>query len=532
MVAMLPAALREPACYPHRVDRVELIETHISWVFLAGDYAYKVKKPVNLGFLDFSTLDKRRFYCGEELRLNRRTAPGLYLDMLPIVESPGGPRVGGTGEAIEYALRMRRFPQEALADGMARRGGLRSAEIDAIAAAIAAFHAAIPAAARDAEYGSAAHVAAPALANFEQLGRLVADPAESARLAQLRAWTLGEGARLREVLAARKRDGFVRECHGDLHLGNIAFLDGRPVPFDCLEFNPELRWIDVMNEVAFLAMDLLEHRLGPAAWRFLNAYLETTGDYAGVRVLRYYLVYRAMVRAKIACIRSLQPGPGEAVQGRAHREYGEYLALAGSLATPARPALVAMHGLSGSGKTTVAQKMLEALGMVRVRSDVERKRLHGLAAGTRTRAEPLGGIYSPAGTRLTYERLKQAARDIVESGYGAIVDAAFLRRAERDEFRSLARELGAPFLIVSCRAPEAALRGRVVRREAAMSDPSEAGIAVLESQLATQEPLGDEELAHAAPIDTEEGEARLEQAIGGIAARLEARIEDEGAAHA
>ena len=515
------AALREPARYPHPADRVELIETHISWVFLAGDYAYKIKKPVSLGFLDFSTLEKRRFYCEEELRLNRRTAPGLYLDIVPIADGRDGPRLGGTGTAIEYALRMRRFPQEALADSLARRGELRPAQVDAMAAAVAAFHAAIPAAAQDSDYGSPERVAAPALANFEQLGGLVSDPAERARLAELRAWTVSEAARLRDAFAARKSGGFVRECHGDLHLGNIAFLDGRPVPFDCIEFSPELRWIDVMNEVAFLLMDLLEHRLDAAGWRFLNAYLQASGDYAGVRVLRYYLVYRAMVRAKIACIRFHQPGAGEAAQGRAHREYGEYLSLAGSLAATAGPALVLMHGLSGSGKTTFAQKMLEALGAVRVRSDVERKRLHGLAAGARTHAQPYRGIYAPESTRLTYDRLKQAARDVVESGYCVIVDAAFLWRAERNEFRALARELGARFLIASCRASEAALRSRVALREAAKSDASEAGVAVLENQLATQQVLGADELAYTATIDSEWDEARQQQAIGEIAARLE-----------
>jgi len=515
------AALREPACYPHSADPVALIETHISWVFLAGEFAYKIKKPVDLGFLDFSTLEKRRFYCEEELRLNRRTAPGLYLAVVPIVESSGGLRVGGAGKPIEYALRMRRFPQEALADDMARRGALLGGQAEAIAAAVAAFHAGIPAAVHEAEYGSPERVAAPALANFEQLGGLVADAGEKEKLGELRAWTLAEGAQLRETFAARKRGGFVRECHGDLHLGNIAFLEGRPVPFDCIEFDPELRWIDVMNEVAFLAMDLLEHGLYAAAWRFLNIYLETTGDYAGVRVLRYYLVYRALVRAKIACIRARQPGAGHAAQGRAHREFGEYLALAGSLAASRSRALVLMHGLSGSGKTTVAQKMSESLGAVRLRSDVERKRLHGLAAGARTQSKPFGGIYAPEATRLTYERLAQLARDVVESGYGVIVDAAFLRRAEREQFRALARDLRAPFLIASCRAPEAALRSRVARREAAVSDASEAGVSVLESQLAAQEPLGDDELAQAALIGTEGSEAALEEAIAGIASLLE-----------
>jgi aminoglycoside phosphotransferase family enzyme/predicted kinase len=516
----LVAALRDPACYPHPAGPVELVETHISRVFLAGDYAYKIKKPVDLGFLDFRSLEARRFYCEEELRLNRRTAADLYRDVVPIVETPEGVRVGGSGRAIEYALRMRRFPQEALADDKARRGELRAGDIDRIAAAIAAFHATVSRAPAESGYGLPGHLTAPALANFDQLTGLIADPTERACLEELRAWTLGEGARLHNAFEARKREGFVRECHGDLHLGNIAFLGGQPVPFDCIEFDPELRWIDVMNEIAFLAMDLFEHRLDPLAWRALNAYLESTGDYAGVGVLRYYLVYRAMVRAKIACIRALQPGDGRGTQGRALRESREYLALAASLARAGPRALILMHGLSGSGKTTIAQTMLERIGAIRVRSDIERKRLHQLPSDARTHAAPHAGIYSPSATRVTYDRLEQAARDIVSSGYPAIVDAAFLRRAERDAFRTLAAELQASFVIVSCRAPEADLRRRVARREAEMSDASEAGIAVLENQLATQEPLGGDEARHTVIIESEWNEARMREAIAEIADRF------------
>jgi aminoglycoside phosphotransferase family enzyme/predicted kinase len=427
--------------------------------------------------------------------------------------------MGGTGEAIEYALKMKRFPQEALADSAARRGGLGALQIDAIAAALAAFHTAAPAAPEGSAFGTPDRVAAPALENFEQIGVLAADRDGAAQLQRLRSWTLNESSRLRETFAARKRDGFVRECHGDLHLRNIVFLDGRPVPFDCIEFNPGLRWIDVMNEVAFLVMDLLEHGLNAAAWRFLNAYLETTGDHAGLRVLRYYLVYRAVVRTKVACIRARQ-GADPAARGASDQQYRDYLALAESLTAPGQRALIVMHGLAGSGKSTIAQAMLERLGALRLRSDVERKRLHGLAAQARTHADPYAGIYAPESTRLTYDRLKLLVREIVESGYPAIVDAAFLWRAERDAFRALARELKARFLIASCRAPEAVLRRRVARREAAMKDASEAGVAVLENQIATQELLGAEELMHTVPIDSEADEAGLDGRIDDVADRL------------
>jgi aminoglycoside phosphotransferase family enzyme/predicted kinase len=514
-----PAALKDPRCYPHAVDRVELIETHISWVCLAGDYAYKLKRPVNLGFLDFSTLQARRYYCEEELRLNRRTAADLYLEVVPVAGTADAPRIGAAGPAIDYALKMRRFPQEALADRLAARGELGPARIDAMGAAIAAFHAAIPAVPERSRFGSARSVAAPALRNFDAIETLVRDPEDHERLERLRAWTRAEAARNREAFSARRRGGWVRECHGDLHLRNIVFLDHRPVLFDCIEFSPELRWIDVMSEAAFLVMDLLDHRLDAAAWRLLNAYLEATGDYAGLSVLRFYLVYRAMVRAKIACIRAQQTPNGAGEPLSLEREYRGYLALAESLARPPQPFLVLMHGLSGSGKTTVSQGLLERTGAVRLRSDVERKRLHGLAPGSRSGSGTQAGLYAPAATRKTYERLKQLARGIVESGWPALVDASFLSRSERGMFVALARELGVPLSIVSCNALESELRRRVENRQAAASDASEAGVAVLERQLATQEPLEEDERACVAILDTADADA-LEQALDRIAARL------------
>jgi aminoglycoside phosphotransferase family enzyme/predicted kinase len=512
-------ALEDPLCYPHAVGRVELIETHISWVFLAGDYAYKLKKPVNLGFLDFSTLQARRYYCTEELRLNRRTAADLYLEVVPVAGTANAPRIGAAGPAIDYALKMRRFPQEALADRLAARGELGPARIDAMAAVIAGFHASIPAAPARSKFGSARNVAAPALRNFDAIEALLSDPEEHERLERLRAWTRSEASRNREAFSARRRDGCVRECHGDLHLRNIVFLDDRPVPFDCIEFSPELRWIDVMSEVAFLAMDLLDHRLDAAAWRLLNAYLEATGDYAGLRVLRFYLVYRAMVRAKIACIRAQQPRNSAGERLSLKREYHGYLTLAESLARGSQPFLVLMHGFSGSGKTTVSQGLLERTGAVRLRSDVERKRLHGLAPRSRGGSGLLGGLYAPVATRKTYERLEHLARGIVESGWPALVDAAFLSRSERDAFVALARELGVKVLVVSCNAPESELRRRVQSRQAAGGDASDAGVAVLERQLATREPLEEDERACTTILDTTDAGA-LERALDRIAARL------------
>ncbi len=510
--ARLIAALAQPGRYPHPLERVELLETHISWVLLAGEFAYKIKKAVDLGFLDFGSLAARRRYCEEELRLNRRTAPQLYLEVVPLTGSHDDPALGGTGPAIEYAVKMRRFEQEALLDRMAKRGALDAPLVDRLAVRIAEFHAAVDVAAPSTELGSAATIAAQALANFDQIEQLAG---VSPELARLRRWTARGLEHLAPAFAERKARGRVRECHGDLHLGNIALIDGEPTPFDCIEFSAELRWNDVMSELAFLAMDLLDHRLPRLAWRCLNRYLEIGGDYEGVAVLRHYLVYRAMVRAKVACIRAHQEGLAAARRGGIEAEFRGYLELAETLAAPTKPALVLMHGVSGSGKTTLAQDLLEALGAIRVRSDIERKRLYGLAAEARTGSALAGGIYAADASRRTYQRLGEIARLTLEAGWTAIVDATFLHRAERAAFQTLARERGVAFVIVSCRAPEELLRERVAAREGEARDASEAGTSVLERQLATEEPLEAEELAATVLAGHAQTAARVAELLGG-----------------
>ena len=514
----LIAALREPARYPHAVEQVELLQTHISCVLLAGDYAYKIKKPVNLGFLDFSSLDARRHFCEEELRLNRRTAPALYLDVVAIGGSAHAPLLGGDGPAIEYALRMRRFAQDDLLDRMARRGALAPRHIDALARGIAAFHAQIERAGAGRGFGDPERILAPAQQNFEQLLPLARAKADIAQLARLRDWTAREHAALATVFAARKRAGWVRECHGDLHLGNIALLEGVPTPFDAIEFNPDLRWCDVMSEIAFLVMDLLDHGLPRLAFRFLNAYLECTGDYAGLAVLRFYLVYRALVRAKVSCLRAHQAGIAAAEKSDVEREYRRHLHLAERLAAPRCAALATMHGYSGSGKTTVAQGLLEALGAVRLRSDVERKRLHGLSAQTRSDSGLGAGLYALAAGERTYARLAELARAVLAARYPVIVDAAFLKRAERDRFAELAHGAGAHYVIIACTAPIATLRARVAARERAADDASDAGVAVLEHQIATAQPLAPDEAACVFALDAEHGAGAPEAAA--LARRL------------
>jgi hypothetical protein len=502
MVGPLIDALSQPDRFPHPVDRVEILQTHISYVLLAGEYAYKIKKPVNLGFLDFSTLEARRQCCEEEVRLNRRTAPDVYLATVRITGSATAPVLDGPGPAIEYAVKMRRFAQEALLDRIAKRGELSPALVDALARKIAVFHASVAIAEPGSRFGTPDLVTAPPRENFVHIEKLIGNSPDVPQLERLRAWTEREGARLAPVFAERRRAGFVRECHGDLHLGNIALIGNDPTPFDCIEFNPDLRWIDVMNEVAFLVMDLADHRLPGLAIRCLNAYLEESGDYAGLAVLRYYMVYRAMVRAKIACIRAHQPGLTDKVRAATENEYRGYFHLAEHLARRARSALVLTHGLSGSGKTTVAGMLAEHLGAIRVRSDVERKRLFGLDAAARTASAVGSGIYGSEATHRAYARLAELARVVLDAGWPVIVDATFLHDAERAAFRSLGRELTVPMVIVSCTAPDAELRARIVGRERLGTDASEAGLEVLAHQRAASEPPSREEVRDTVEFDT------------------------------
>jgi aminoglycoside phosphotransferase family enzyme/predicted kinase len=474
-----------------------IVETHISYVLLGGEYAYKVKKALNLEFLDFTTLEKRRFYCEEELTLNRRLAPSIYLDVVPITSSPGSqdaPALEGQGPPLEYAVKMRQFDQDGLLSRVLARDELTSERVDEMAAEVASFHGRTARAGANLPYGRPEQVIAPARQNFSQMVDVVSDPDDRAILEHLRTWTDAEANRCRQVFEARNRDGYVRECHGDLHLGNIALISGRVTLFDCIEFNPSMRWIDVMSDVAFLVMDLRDRKRPDLAARFLNAYLELTGDYAGLAVLRFYVTYRALVRAKIAILRLAQTTSGDDRQ-RLIAEYRGYLALAVAATGRPHPVLLITHGVTGSGKTTRAQAVVDSMGAIRIRSDVERKRLQGLQALARTSSAPGEGLYTSDRDRQTYDRLAELARTVVAAGYTAIVDAAFLQRWQRDLLKDVAVDLNVPFTIADCSAPEPVLRERVMRRIERGRDASEATIDVLEHQLAHADPLSSEELA-------------------------------------
>lgn len=483
-------ALLDPAAYPHETADIELIETHISWVLLTGPYAYKIKKPLALPFLDFSTLERRRHFCDEELRLNRRLAAELYLDVVPIGGRQDAPRVGSE-PAIEYAVKLRQFDADATSEKQLAAGRVSSDAISRLAELLARFHQSLPPT-------EGPHIARHARDNVDELEQALRKAGRRDPVAALRAWTDAQCDALRDVLERRTRDGAVREGHGDLHLENLVVVDGELLPFDALEFDATLRSVDVIDEIAFPVMDLLAHDRSDLAARLLNRYLEVTGDYPGLRLLRFYVVYRALVRAKVRAIKASQP------HAKPSRDDGieRYLRLAQTCIAERPPLLMITHGLSGSGKTTITDELIARLPAVRIRSDLERKRLHGVDAAEHGDLDVGAGRYDPASTERTYGTLERFASDALAGGADTIVDATFLARSRRDRFRELAEHAGAGFAIIDCSAPEDTLRERVRARAAQSADASEATEAVLDDQLRHVEPIGGDEQAYAVRVDT------------------------------
>jgi hypothetical protein len=372
--------------------------------------------------------------------------------------------------------------------------------VETIAATLARFHVeGCARAAADSPWGSPEKVGQPVAHNFAQIVPRLDEQADRQVLDALQRWSEAEHARLAPLMAARKRDGFVRECHGDLHLGNLAWVDDQLLVFDCLEFNPDLRWIDIQSEVAFCYMDLLQRGHADWAWLFLNVWLEATGDYAGLALLRYYAVYRALVRAKVSAIRSGQTAGPE--RDAAFAEVRTLLDLAMTLTRPLPVRLDITHGLSGSGKTTVTQKLMQTPGAIRLRSDVERKRLAGLDALARSGSGVGQDLYAANATRRTYDHLARLAGEILDAGWPVIVDATFTARWQRDLLRETSRVRGVQFRILDFPVAVATLRERIIQRSREGNDASEADLAVLQHQLDTEEPLAADELADIVSID-------------------------------
>ncbi len=515
-----PEELLTPAAFPHPVTRLEMRQTNISYVILTGPFAYKIKKSVKLEFIDTSTLTLRRDLCAEELRLNRRLAADLYLDVVIITREAGGLRVGGNGEIIDYAVRMKQFEASQELSELLKRGAVTPREFVDLARRLAQFHEHAPKAPINADCPHTADLRDVVLANLAILQSHLGADAELPELGFLADWIRGYLRDSLLQLRMREELGFIRECHGDLHARNVVRWRGELVPFDCLEFDPKLRWIDVMNDVAFLLMDLASYDRKDLAFAFLNAYLEHTGDYHGVRHLSFYAVYRALVRAMVDRLGAeFDPAHRPEFQGRLRVRVKTAVAFVNRPA----PTLIIMHGFSGSGKSWLSEQLIPQIGAVRIRSDLERKRL----ADTQPSAIHDGGLrqglYDPQFSRRTYARLLECAESCMNAGVNVIVDAAFLAGSERRLFRDLAVHRGFAFIIVLCEAERGALVQRIEQRRQLRLDPSDADVNVLNWQLQNTDPLSAEERSHVVVVDTTMPDA-AQSACAAIRRRLPAPV--------
>jgi hypothetical protein len=466
-MASLPphiAALLSPEAYPHKVGRVDLIQTHISYVFLAGDFVYKVKKPMDLGFLDFTTVEKRRHFCQEEVRLNRRLCPGIYLDVVPIACVEGAVAVGAAGTVVDYAVKMRRLPEERMMGHLLENDAVTHEMVRALARRLAEFHASAETGAEIDAFGGLETVAGNWRENFEQTEPYAGRTITARQFQETRQFVEGFLERERDLLEVRVRDGRIRDCHGDLRAEAVCFQDGICI-FDCIEFNQRFRYSDVAADLGFLAMDLDSRGRPAMSDELVGLYLEMSGDSTLPLVLDFYKCYRAYVRGKVEGFLLDAPEVPAAQKAAARGRARAFFRLAHSYARRRTPCtLINMAGLSGTGKSFLANALAARVGAVVISSDVVRKRLAGVEP-TERHVEPWQrGIYAPELTERTYEAMLAEAGPHLERGRPVVLDATFTLRRHREAARDLARRWGARYLAVECLVEESVARERLARR--------------------------------------------------------------------
>ena len=509
MSQALIKALHDAGCYDHPVTDVEVFETHISWIVLTGDFAYKLKKPLDFGsFLDFSTLEKRRRLCEQEVRLNRRLAPSLYLEAVPISGMTDAPRINDASAPFEYAVKMRQFSNRLLFSNLQASGELSLEMLDDLIDQLVAFHEQANRVPEDSDFGSREAMQRILEREFELIGAHLESDADRQRLAHLRTWVEEAFVRFDGEFERRRNEGYVRETHGDVHLGNAVQHEGRALMFDGIEFNEELRWNDVGGDLAFLLMDLEARGEHAFAHHALNRYLELSGDHGLLRLLPFYKLYRALVKAKVDILRYQQTELHPADHPEVIADYRRHIELARRYSEFTFPYLVIGVGVSGSGKSRFTGEMVRRLGVVRLRSDVERKRLFGFESLARTEKQGVD-IYHSDATQRTYAHLAKLTGIVLEAGLPVCIDATCLKRAQRDRLRHEAEGRGLPVLLVSFEADEATLRARIEKRARRGGDPSEAGLSVLKRQLANLEPFSGDERLHLVHLDTTAENANL-----------------------
>ncbi len=507
---ILSRALKDPGVYPHEVneDELEIVETFHSLVILTGVLAYKIKKPQAKGPVDFSILEQRYHYCREEVRLTRRFAPDFYQSVVPITGSIEDPIVEGTDTPFEYAIRMKQFPGRARLDRVLERNERSGFEIEQLGRSIARFHERVESAWPGTKFGHPDQIRTQYRHALQQIREHMADPPAS--LKTIESWLETRHHQLEDRFRERRKQGYILDAHGDLHVKNIARMDDSFLTFDVLEYEEQKRWIDPMREVALLFIDLLRWERFDLSWAFLNEYLDWTGDYDGLDLFRYYAVFRGVEREGILNHRrkAHPDGPDGFPDDAGYRE-GKFLETIHPLTQPEPPELIILHGLPGTGKSTMTRHLVKALGGIHITADVERKRLHGLdpldPSGHELDAERLQGIYSPSSSERTYTRLRNLASRILKNGFRVILDATFLKRRHRDRMRDVANRYDVPFHILNVYVREEELLRRLRQRSERMEHSrSEADETVLEHELKSVEPLEEDERRDVTSINLEQ----------------------------
>ncbi|HLE60311.1 MAG TPA: AAA family ATPase, partial [Thermoanaerobaculaceae bacterium] len=456
--------LSDPAFYPEPTRDVEVVQTHISFIFLTDTHAYKVKKPVDYGFLDYTTLPKRLECCKREVALNRRLCPDTYLGVMPLREKDGALSLGGPGETVEYAVKMKRLPNDRMLRRVLARGEGDNELFHRIAHIVADFHARELLSPSAGAIKGREGVKVNCDENFAQTEKYVGMLVPVATFDFIRTSTNLFFERHPALFARRVREGRIVDGHGDLHLDSICATDPVRI-FDCIEFNERFRIQDVVEEVAFLAMDLEFHGYAPFARAFVEAYVEASGDAELLELLAFYKTYRAYVRAKVSSFAVDDPHIPEQAKETIRTTASRYYELAAHYAAACNPQrLIVTCGLTGSGKSTLARKIAELYALQVVRSDVVRKELLGLAPDARRHVPFDQGEYAPSMTERTYAAMLERAAPLLRLGHSVILDGCFIRRSQRRNARKLARRLGVPFLLLECRTSEEVIRDRLQRR--------------------------------------------------------------------